>query len=30
MDDFKIIARLLAAVRVGEGQKVFDCALVDE
>ena len=30
MDDFKVIARLLAAVRIGEGQKVFDCALVDE
>lgn len=30
MDDFKIIAQLLAAVRIGEGQKVFNCALVDE
>lgn len=30
MDDFKIIARLLAAIRAGEGQQPFNCALVDE
>ena len=30
MDDFKIIARLLAAVRAGEGAATFNCALVDE
>lgn len=30
MDDFKIIARLLAAVRAGEGKAAFNCALVDE
>lgn len=30
MDDFKIIARLLAAVRSCEGQPTFNCALVDE
>ncbi len=30
MDDFKIIARLLAAVRSCEGQPTFNCALIDE
>jgi len=30
MDDFKVIARLLAAVRSCEGQPSFNCALVDE
>ena len=30
MDDFKIIARVLAAIRAGEGQSTFNCALVDE
>lgn len=30
MDDFKIIARLFAAIRAGEGQKTFNCALIDE
>lgn len=30
MDDFKIIARLLAAIRTGEGKPTFDCTLVDE
>ena len=30
MDDFKIIARLLAAIRASEGNPVFNPALVDE
>lgn len=30
MDDFKIIARLLAAIRASEEQQTFNCALVDE
>ena len=30
MDDFKVIARLLAAVRSCERQPSFNCALVDE
>lgn len=30
MDDYKIIARVLAAIRAGEGQATFNCALVDE
>ena len=30
MDDFKVIARLLAAIRASEESLVFDVALVDE
>lgn len=30
MDDFKIIARILAAIQAAGGQKVFNTALVDE
>ena len=30
MDDFKIIARLLAAIKASEESPVFDVALVDE
>lgn len=30
MDDFKVIARLLAAIRASEESPVFDVALVDE
>lgn len=30
MKDFRIIARILSAIRAGEGEPVFDCALVDE
>lgn len=30
MDDFKTIARLLAAVKAGQDLPVFNCALVDE
>lgn len=30
MDDFKVIARLMAAVKAGEGQPVFNCSLVAE
>ena len=30
MDDFKVIARLLAAIRASEGSPMFDVALVDE
>lgn len=30
MDDFKIIVRLLAAIRAGEEHEVFNTALVDE
>ncbi len=30
MDDFKTIARLLAAVKIGQDMPVFNCALVDE
>lgn len=30
MDDFKVIARLLAAIRASEESPVFDTALVDE
>ena len=29
-DDFKVIARLLAAIRASEESPVFDTALVDE
>lgn len=30
MDDFKVIARVLAAIRAGGGQTAFNCALVTD